>query len=151
VRCPECDQQQSPSHRFCSNCGAPLHPDGITVESTGPFALSEGTGPGFGEAMEFDGPVLAVRAGGPTGVAFPIARTGNVSIGRSPDSDIFLDDVTVSRNHSQLEHRPEGLVLRDLGSLNGTYVNRRRIHDEERLQNGDEVQIGKFRLVLIDR
>ena len=79
-----------------------------------------------------------------------IPRTGIVTIGRSPDSDIFLDDITVSRHHSQIEHRVEGLVLRDLGSLNGTYVNRRRIHDEERLQNGDEVQIGKFRLVLLN-
>jgi pSer/pThr/pTyr-binding forkhead associated (FHA) protein len=127
-----------------------LHPDGITVESTGPFALPDGPSSGFGDAVEFDGPVLAVRAGGPSGVAFPIPRTGIVTIGRSPESDIFLDDITVSRNHSQIEHRLEGLVLRDLGSLNGTYVNRRRIHDEERLQNGDEVQIGKFRLVLID-
>jgi pSer/pThr/pTyr-binding forkhead associated (FHA) protein len=127
-----------------------LHPDGITVESTGPFALPDGSSSGFGDAVEFDGPVLAVRAGGPSGVAFPIPRTGIVTIGRSPESDIFLDDITVSRNHSQIEHRLEGLVLRDLGSLNGTYVNRRRIHDEERLQNGDEVQIGKFRLVLID-
>ncbi len=150
MRCPECEQQQSPSHRFCSNCGAPLQTDGITVESTGPFALADGSSSGFGEAVEFDGPVLAVRGGGPTGVAFPIPRTGIVTIGRSPESDIFLDDITVSRNHSQLEHRIEGLVLRDLGSLNGTYVNRRRIHDEERLQNGDEVQIGKFRLVLVD-
>jgi len=150
VRCPECDQQQSPTHRFCSNCGAPLHPDGITLESTGPFAVGDGTAVGLGDAGEFDGPVLAVRAGGPPGIAFPIPRTGIVSIGRSPESDIFLDDITVSRHHSQLEHRVEGLVLRDLGSLNGTYVNRRRIHDEETLQNGDEVQIGKFRLVLLN-
>jgi pSer/pThr/pTyr-binding forkhead associated (FHA) protein len=119
------------------------------VESTGPFALPDGSSSGFGDTSEFDGPVLAVRAGGPPGIAFRIPGTRNVSIGRSPDSDIFLDDITVSRNHSQIEHRPEGLVLRDLGSLNGTYVNRRRIHDEERLQNGDEVQIGKFRLVLL--
>lgn len=150
MRCPECDQQQSPSHRFCSNCGAPLHPDGITLENTGPFAIPDGAITWFGEAADVEGPVLAVRAGGPAGVAFPIPRSGVVSIGRAPESDIFLDDITVSRHHSQIEHRPEGLILRDLGSLNGTYVNRRRIHDEERLQAGDEVQIGKFRLVLLD-
>ena len=115
MRCPECDQQQSPTHRFCSNCGAPLHPDGITLESTGPFAVGEGAAVGFGDAGEFDGPVLAVRAGGPPGIAFPIPRTGIVTIGRSPDSDIFLDDITVSRHHSQIEHRAEGLVLRDFG------------------------------------
>jgi len=150
VRCPECDQPQSPSHRFCSNCGAPLPTEGATLESTGPFAVLDGTNLGIADTSEFDGPVLAVRAGGPTGVVFAIPRTGIVSIGRSPDADIFLDDVTVSRQHSQIEHRMEGLVLRDLGSLNGTYVNRRRIHDEERLENGDEVQVGKFRLVLLN-
>ena len=150
MRCPECDQPQSASHRFCSNCGAPLHPDGVTLESTGPFSVVDGPTFGIADADNLEGPVLAVRTGGPTGVVFPIPRTGIVTIGRSPDADIFLDDITVSRHHSQIEHRVEGLVLRDLGSLNGTYVNRRRIHDEERLQNGDEVQVGKFRLVLLN-
>ncbi len=69
--------------------------------------------------------------------------------GRHPDSDIFLDDVTVSRRHAELERRPDGqVVLRDLGSLNGTYVNRERT-EETVLSGGDEVQIGKFKLVYL--
>ena len=70
-------------------------------------------------------------------------------VGRSPAADVFLDDVTVSRDHAQLVATTEGVVLRDLGSLNGTYVNRRRIEDDELLHDGDELQIGKFRLTYI--
>jgi len=66
--------------------------------------------------------------------------------GRHPDSDIFLDDVTVSRKHAIFRRTPQGFVVRDVGSLNGTYVNRERI-DQAPLHQGDEVQIGKFRLV----
>ncbi len=66
--------------------------------------------------------------------------------GRHPESDIFLDDITVSRRHAEIERRGEGYVVRDVGSLNGTYLNRERI-EEAALENGDEVQIGKFKLV----
>jgi pSer/pThr/pTyr-binding forkhead associated (FHA) protein len=69
-----------------------------------------------------------------------------VQSGRHPDSDIFLDDVTVSRKHATFTREGNTFVVRDVGSLNGTYVNRERI-DEVALQTGDEVQIGKFRLV----
>jgi len=69
-----------------------------------------------------------------------------VTAGRHPDSDIFLDDVTVSRRHAEFRRDPYGVKVRDVGSLNGTYVNRDRI-DEVLLNNGDEVQIGKYRLV----
>ena len=72
-----------------------------------------------------------------------------MTIGRSPSSDIFLDDVTVSRDHALILRQGEGLRLRDLGSLNGTYVNRRRIESEEPLEDGDEVQVGKFRLAYL--
>ncbi len=151
MRCPECDQPQSVSHRFCSNCGALLHPDGVTIESTGPFALHDGSSAAHGDASRSEGPVLAIRGGGPAGVVFAIPRTGAMTIGRSPKSDIFLDDVTVSRNHSTIERGPDGVTLHDLGSLNGTYVNRRRIREHEMLQHGDELQIGKFRLVFLDQ
>ena len=72
--------------------------------------------------------------------------TDIVSAGRHPDSDIFLDDVTVSRRHAQFRRSDDGFVVVDVGSLNGTYVNRDRI-DEVLLTNGDEVQVGKYRLV----
>jgi pSer/pThr/pTyr-binding forkhead associated (FHA) protein len=68
--------------------------------------------------------------------------------GRHPDSDIFLDDVTVSRRHAEFHRGPNGFSVRDVGSLNGTYVNRERV-ESANLNNGDEVQIGKFRLVFI--
>jgi pSer/pThr/pTyr-binding forkhead associated (FHA) protein len=69
-------------------------------------------------------------------------------VGRHPDSDIFLDDITVSRRHAEFLRRPEGYLVRDVGSLNGTYINRQRT-EEGKLNNGDEVQIGKFRLVFL--
>lgn len=69
------------------------------------------------------------------------------TVGRHPSSDIFLDDVTVSRKHAQFRREGDGFVVRDVGSLNGTYVNRERI-DVAPVRTGDEVQIGKFRLVV---
>jgi pSer/pThr/pTyr-binding forkhead associated (FHA) protein len=107
--------------------------------TTGPFSLEEG--------LEVEGPSLVVRSGSLEGVAFPL-EGDNVTVGRSPSCEIFLNDVTVSRNHARITIAPgTGVRLRDLGSLNGTYVNRRRIEEEEVLEHGDELQIGKFRLV----
>jgi pSer/pThr/pTyr-binding forkhead associated (FHA) protein len=72
-----------------------------------------------------------------------------VTAGRHPDSDIFLDDITVSRRHVEVERRDGGYVVRDAGSLNGTYVNRQRV-EEAQLHDGDEVQIGTFKLLFLD-
>ncbi len=87
--------------------------------------------------------------GGRTGERFP-ASGERTLIGRSPDCDIFLDDVTVSRRHAELVQAPSGTVIRDLGSLNGTFVNQRRI-ETARLEDDDEVQIGKYRLTYLTR
>ena len=89
--------------------------------------------------------LLVVLRGPNTGARF-LLDDDEVNSGRHPDSDIFLDDVTVSRKHAVFERLENSFLVRDVGSLNGTYVNRERI-DEARLQTGDEVQIGKFRLV----
>jgi pSer/pThr/pTyr-binding forkhead associated (FHA) protein len=89
--------------------------------------------------------LLVVLRGPNTGARF-LLDDQEVAAGRHPDSDIFLDDVTVSRKHATFMARGGGYTVRDSGSLNGTYVNRERI-DEAPLQQGDEVQIGKFRLV----
>jgi pSer/pThr/pTyr-binding forkhead associated (FHA) protein len=149
VYCPECGYHQSEAHRFCGRCGARLIVEGQgTGEITGPLAISDEaaeTGTWTGPAIE--GPTLAVRAGGPQGAMFRLSP--RVAIGREPSSEVFLDDVTVSRRHAEIEVGADGVVLRDLGSLNGTYVNRRRIEAEERLQSGDEIQVGKFRLVYL--
>ena len=89
--------------------------------------------------------LLVVLRGPNTGARF-LLDDDEVNSGRHPDSDIFLDDVTVSRKHANVRREGDTFVVRDVGSLNGTYVNRERI-DEVALQTGDEVQIGKFRLV----
>ena len=73
-----------------------------------------------------------------------------ITVGRHPESDIFLDDVTVSRNHALVVRRRDGLYIDDLGSLNGTYVNRRRI-ESHRLADGDEIQVGKYKLSYLER
>jgi pSer/pThr/pTyr-binding forkhead associated (FHA) protein len=83
---------------------------------------------------------------GPSAGSRFLLDTDVVTAGRHPDSEIFLDDVTVSRRHAEFRRGPDGFSVRDVGSLNGTYVNRDRI-DAVVLQGGDEVQIGKFRLV----
>jgi pSer/pThr/pTyr-binding forkhead associated (FHA) protein len=148
--CPECGFHQSEAHKYCGRCGALLIAENQgTGEITGPFGISDEqaeTGAWRGPAIE--GPTLAVRAGGPPGAVFAIDHE-TVTIGREPSADVFLDDVTVSRNHAVITAGPGGIALRDLGSLNGTYVNRRRIEGEERLEDGDELQIGKFRLTFL--
>lgn len=150
VYCQECGFHQSEAHKFCGRCGAPLGLEGEgTDEHTSPFALGEADD----EEREWDGPTiegptLAVRAGGPAGQIFSLDAE-SITVGRSPDSDIFLDDVTVSRDHALIRRLREDVVLRDLGSMNGTYVNRHRIEGEQPLEQGDEVQIGKFRLTYL--
>lgn len=95
------------------------------------------------------GAVLVSRTGEQYGDRFPLG-IGTTNIGRHPNSDIVLDDITVSRRHAQVVYADGAYVVRDVGSLNGTYVNQQRT-DEARLYHGDEVQVGKFRLVFFDR
>ncbi len=96
------------------------------------------------------GPALVVRSGGGMAGQTFQPEAGRTLIGRSPECEIFLDDVTVSRRHAELERVGETFTIRDLGSLNGTYVNRRRIESAV-LENDDEVQIGKYRLTFLRR
>ena len=97
-----------------------------------------------------EGPTLVIRlGGGRTGDHYPVLAD-RTTIGRAPVSDVFLDDVTVSREHAVLERRPTASTCVDLSSLNGTYVNRERVEDA-RLADGDELQVGKYRLTYIDR
>jgi hypothetical protein len=147
--CSECGHHQSDANKYCGHCGALLMAEGQSGDTTGPFSVPKAEIEGRGwPAAAVAGPALAVRTGGTAGEVFPLDRT-RVSIGRSPASDIFLDDITVSRNHAVILQRSEGPVLEDLGSLNGTYVNRRRIASPEPLVDGDELQIGKFRLTFL--
>jgi pSer/pThr/pTyr-binding forkhead associated (FHA) protein len=90
--------------------------------------------------------MLLVQRGPDAGARF-LLDTDVVTVGRHPDSDIFLDDISVSRRHATFTRRPSGYVISDLGSLNGSYVNRDRIDTDVVLSGGDEVQIGKYRLI----
>jgi len=145
--CPSCGAARPDGDRFCGACGASI--PAAATQATGPIETITDPGLTPPNAMPRLGPALAVRMpGGRTGEFFPI--TGAVTtIGRSPDCDIFLDDITVSRNHAEVRETPAGVLLVDLGSTNGTYVNRRLLDADELLAEGDEVQVGKFRLVFV--
>jgi hypothetical protein len=166
VFCTQCGQQNPDDSRFCARCGAPLtipgggpsgggglgaggaeqtstismaglesadDPDRELHAEVGPDALPRGTG------------LLVVKRGPNAGSRFLLDKDVTTA-GRHPESDIFLDDVTVSRRHAEFSRTGDRFSVRDVGSLNGTYLNRERI-DDAPLSNGDEVQIGKFRLV----
>ena len=92
-------------------------------------------------------PVFVVAQGPKAGSRFALDAPV-VKIGRHPDSDIFLDDITVSRRHAEISHDGDRFVVRDVGSLNGTYVNRERVEDRE-LHDGDELQVGKYKLAFV--
>lgn len=94
------------------------------------------------------GAYLVVRRGALEGVEYALSGVSKISIGRASDSEIFLDDVTVSRKHASVEFIDSAWMLSDAGSLNGTYVNKHRVSSAA-LVNGDEVQIGKFRFVFV--
>ena len=147
VYCQECGFQNPESANYCSRCGALLAKGQAAVETTQTFSAEE-VGALEHEDFGLEGPALIVRAGGGrAGESF--RPTGErTRIGRSPDCDIFLDDVTVSRNHAVLVHRNGKYYVEDQGSLNGTFVNRKRI-DSAALSEGDELQIGKYRMTFI--
>ena len=147
--CPECGHHNRESARFCGRCGASLMElaEGeATISFTPP--VEPGADSGVMEAV-VEGATLVIRlGGGRAGDQFPVGPS-RTTIGRAPQSDVFLDDVTVSRDHAVLEQRADGVHILDQGSLNGTYVNRERVEDA-RLTDGDELQIGKYRLAFIE-
>ena len=152
MHCPECGFANAEGANYCQKCGAFL---GDQAEAKGDttvvFQVDE-TGelrPVDLETVTHEGATLVIRSGGGrSGEAFNVGGE-RMTIGRSPDAEVFLDDVTVSRNHALLVQRRDGLYIDDLGSLNGTYVNRRRI-ESHRLQNGDELQVGKYKLTYLE-
>jgi hypothetical protein len=153
VYCPECGFQNPETANYCSRCGTLLvkdEPGGETTMTYTPEDVADETGPGI-EDVGHDGPALVVRSGGGRAGEHFMPEGEQTTIGRSPDCDIFLDDVTVSRRHAVLVERDGGFFIEDQGSLNGTFVNRRRIEAPTRLENGDELQIGKYRLSFITR
>jgi hypothetical protein len=151
IYCQECGFQNPEASNYCARCGALLVKDEGGTESTQTFTPEEGDG-APAEALEdlgVKGPALVVRSGG--GRAGEMFHPGGeTTIGRSPDCGIFLDDVTVSRKHAVLVERDGGFFIEDQGSLNGTFVNRKRV-EAAQLEDGDELQIGKYRLTFLDR
>jgi pSer/pThr/pTyr-binding forkhead associated (FHA) protein len=152
LHCTECGFVNDEGANYCQRCGALLaraesaggtggEPITATyrIDETGELVPLE-----IGEVTAH-GPALVIRAGGGrVGESFAVDGE-RLSIGRRPDCEVFLDDITVSRDHALLIRRGEHWYLDDCGSLNGTYVNRSRI-ESHRLEEGDEVQVGKYKL-----
>jgi len=152
VYCPECGFQNPEAANYCSKCGALLVIDEAGTETTQTYTPEEnGDENGPLDEIAAEGPALVVRSGGGRAGEHFMPRGERTTIGRSPDNDIFLDDVTVSRKHAVLAQDGNQFLIEDLGSLNGTFVNRRRIESSTRLESGDEVQIGKYRLSFISK
>jgi hypothetical protein len=155
VHCPECGFVNAEGANYCQRCGAFLGDQtqaGEQPGTTATYRVGE-TGeliPVDLEQVASHGAALVIRSGGGrVGESFQLEGE-RMTIGRRPDSDVFLDDVTVSRDHALLVRRGGDFYLDDLGSLNGTYVNRRRI-ESHRLADGDELQIGKYKLAFLQR
>ncbi len=152
--CNECGFENPEGARFCSSCGVPI---GMTSSADDPTALHTSIIVPDGS---FDLPsvedlppnalaTLVIRQGPKKGSRIALEGGGqDVTIGRHPESSIFLDDVTVSRRHAVVQPVDGGFLVRDVGSLNGTYVNQERV-EEQILNNGDELQVGKFKLVFV--
>ncbi len=148
VYCSECGFQNSEAANFCARCGALLEREASDAETTLSY-MPEHVADDANTGVEgVEGPALVVRAGGGrSGEVFAL-QGERTTVGRSPDCDIFLDDVTVSRRHAVITAQGGRYVIEDLGSLNGTFLNRHRI-EQAPLSDDDELQIGKYRLVFL--
>lgn len=146
--CNQCGHRNPARSAYCSSCGAELEaPPGddttatfVAVDETGAPRLTPGT-----DEIPAGSGLLVVQRGPNAGSRYLLDQD-LTRLGRHPEADILLDDITVSRKHAEVVRGAGGYVVRDVGSLNGTYLNRQRV-DQAPLTNGDEVQIGKFRLV----
>ncbi len=149
--CNQCGHRNPPGSKFCSSCGAAL--DLASGEDT---TMTHVVTPA--EEREVDEDLKVSLDELPEGTALLVVRKGPnegskyvldaevTRAGRHPDSDIFLDGITVSRRHAGVLRQADGFHVVDVGPLNGTYVNRDRV-EEAKLSDGDELQIGKFKLV----
>ncbi|HET7567156.1 MAG TPA: FHA domain-containing protein [Gaiellaceae bacterium] len=150
VYCPECGFQNPEAARYCAKCGAMLvrEQEGETTEQFSPDEAAE-----LFDTLDdlgVRGAALVVRSGGGRSGETFAPEGERTTIGRSPECGIFLDDVTVSRKHAILTQDGERWRIEDQGSLNGTFVNRERV-DAAVLADGDEIQIGKYRLTFLQR
>ena len=150
--CTKCGHYNPDNSIFCARCGARFDQDDTShgdstvglpaVESE---AEEEVEVPLPTEPLEEGNALLVIKKGPDAGMSFTINRD-LIVVGRHPESDIFLDDITVSRRHAEIRREGAAFELMDTGALNGTYLNRERI-EASKLESGDEIQIGKFRLL----
>lgn len=164
--CNRCGHRNPREANFCSSCGAPLERSAGAEDDPQPTTTATPAvvllpGEGASEPFLLDpgdllygvpsgGAVLVVTRGPNSGSRYVLAPEAGavVTIGRHPESDVFLDDITVSRRHAEVQHNGGAFSAHDVGSLNGTYLNRERM-DTSPLSSGDELQVGKFRLLFL--
>ncbi len=151
--CTNCGHKNPEGSNFCSSCGHPLTGEGDGGDTTITFLPGELEADleeeihVLPEELEGGRGVLIVKRGPNAGSKF-FLDSDETMIGRHQESDILLDDITVSRRHAEIRREADGFSLQDVGSLNGTYVNRERV-EKAHLRAGDEVQVGKFKLVFL--
>ena len=157
-QCPSCAKSVPIDAHFCPDCGANLQQNleftgaitsVIPLAGSGTSGSIAAVGAGKQPGIKAGWAMLVVHRGPGEGTEFPLdAAKDVVTIGRAPEADLFFDDVTVSRRHAEIRRGAQGWSIRDVGSLNGTYVNRKRV-DDHHLAGGDELQIGRFRFVFL--
>ena len=150
--CGRCGHTNEERANYCSSCGAPLS---ASEDDTTLTLAAINAGDESDDLAQYledlpDGVGLLVVRSGPTAGSSFRLDTDETSVGRHPASDIFLDDITVSRRHVTISRADGIYTLHDVGSLNGTYVNKERC-DAATLQHGDEIQIGRYRLTFVER
>ena len=145
--CPNCGAGVTAQMKFCSECGTKLDQGQTTASYAPAFEEEVGKAP---PAADIEGAALIEldQVEGTAGRRMHDIGEETITVGRDPESDIFLDDVTVSRKHAEIARGERGYRIYDVGSLNGTYVNRVRV-DAVDLRNGDEIQIGKYRFKFV--
>lgn len=154
VFCNRCGHRNPPTSGFCSACGSVLDVvDDRTITLTKVDPMQDAPGLTDDVIVDLDEiksgtAILVVRSGEDEGQHFVLSEAVT-TIGRHVDSSIVLDDITVSRRHSEIHHSDGRFLVKDAGSLNGTYVNQKRV-DVEQLNQGDELQVGKFHLVFLE-
>ena len=150
VYCQECGFQNPEAANYCAKCGALLVRDESGSDTTMSYTPEDGEDESGAilDEIKTEGPALVVRSGGGRAGEHFLLQQEATTVGRSPDCDVFLDDVTVSRRHAQVLRRERQFFIEDAGSLNGTFLNRRRIESAP-LDDGDELQIGKYKLTFL--
>lgn len=145
VACSRCGHRNTSEDRFCGNCGQQLRDDTASM----PALDTDDGGVSFpfpDEPLSAGQALLLVRTGSASGSTYLI-DSDVTALGRDPASDVFLDDLTVSRKHAEIRRQPDGFYVHDLGSLNGTYVNRERV-EITKLAEQDELQIGLYKITV---